>query len=313
MLHDRTSHPTRSTAQQPRLVATAILSLASLAALLVALSVRARAAPPPPLATPGRLRGWWDSGETIDLVAGVAGLAVVAILTYLALVGALATLGALAPGTKLPRVARACMPRVLGAVLAGTVVLTPTSIAAAANGPTPGGPPAPGAGATMRMIHPPRDDAGPRTSGTSDPPAAADEKRTWLPWADEAWPGSAVGRDDPDTAQPEQPPRSDPPPRSDAQERSAPSLDTSPLTPTRTQSAGVPPTPSRYTVRPGDHLWSIAEQVVVAATGDRAEADPTDRQVGRYWRLLIEANADRVSDPDVILPGRELVLPPPPG
>ena len=214
MLHDRTSHPTRSTAQQPRLVATAILSLASLAALLVALSVRARAAPPPPLATPGRLRGWWDSGETIDLVAGVAGLAVVAILTYLALVGALATLGALAPGTKLPRVARACMPRVLGAVLAGTVVLTPTSIAAAANGPTPGGPPAPGAGATMRMIHPPRDDAGPRTSGTSDPPAAADEQRTWLPWADEAWPGSAVGRDDPDTAQPEQPPRSDPPPRS---------------------------------------------------------------------------------------------------
>ncbi len=154
MLHDRTSHPTRSTAQQPRLVATAILSLASLAALLVALSVRARAAPPPPLATPGRLRGWWDSGETIDLVAGVAGLAVVAILTYLALVGALATLGALAPGTKLPRVAGACMPRILGAVLAGTVALTPTSMAAAANGPTPGGPPAPGAGATMRMIDP---------------------------------------------------------------------------------------------------------------------------------------------------------------
>ncbi len=169
MPHDRTSHPTRSTAQPPRLVATAILSLASLAALLVALSVRHRVAPPPPLATPDRLSDWWAAGEPIDLVAGVAGLAVAVILTYLALVGALATLAALAPGTKLPRVARACMPRILGAVVAGTVALTPTSMAAAADGPTPGGPPAPGAGATMRMIDPPRDDAGPRTS---DAPAS---------------------------------------------------------------------------------------------------------------------------------------------
>ena len=104
MPHDRTSHPTRSTAQPPRLVATTILSLASLAALLVALSVRHRVAPPPPLATrpAERLVG---RGRADRSRRGRRGLAVAVILTYLALVGALATLAALAPGTKLPRVA----------------------------------------------------------------------------------------------------------------------------------------------------------------------------------------------------------------
>ena len=133
MLHDRTSHPTRSTAQQPRLVATAILSLASLAALLVALSVRARAAPPPPLATPGRLRGWWDSGETIDLV-GQASRASPSWPSS-------PTWRSSARSQPWERWRRArssheshgpACPRVVGAVLAGTVVLTPTSIAAAA-------------------------------------------------------------------------------------------------------------------------------------------------------------------------------------
>ena len=183
MLHDRT---TRSTAQRPRPVAPAILSVAALAALVVALSIRDRVAPPPPLGNPDRLSSWWSAGEAIDLVAGVAGLTVVVILSYLTLVGALSTFAALAPGTKLPRVARACMPRVLGAVLAGTVALTPTSMAAAVNGPTPGGPPGPGAGATMRMIDQTRDNADRRTSGTIQTPAAAGDQRTWLPWADAA-------------------------------------------------------------------------------------------------------------------------------
>jgi nucleoid-associated protein YgaU len=35
--------------------------------------------------------------------------------------------------------------------------------------------------------------------------------------------------------------------------------------------------------------------------------------VGRYWRRLIDANRDRLVDPgnpDLLLPGQELVLPP---
>ena len=310
MLHDRTTRPT---APRLRPVAPAILSVAALAALVVVLSIRDRVAPPPPLGNPDRLSSWWSAGEAMDLVAGVAGLTVVVILSYLTLVGALSTFAALAPGTKLPRVARACMPRVLGAVLAGTVALTPTSVAAAVNGPTPGGPPGPGAGATMRMIDQTRDNADRRTSGTIQTPAAAGDQRTWLPWADAHWPGSAADQGHPDAVRPERPPTDDPSMRPDGQERSAPSPDTSPLTPTRTASAELPATPGRYRVRPGDHLWSIAEQVVVASSRERAEAAPTDRQVGRYWELLIEVNADRVSDPDVILPGDELVLPPPPG
>ncbi|MHB1139391.1 MAG: LysM peptidoglycan-binding domain-containing protein [Microthrixaceae bacterium] len=62
-----------------------------------------------------------------------------------------------------------------------------------------------------------------------------------------------------------------------------------------------------HVVEPGDHLWSIAEQVLTA------EGSPTDeRAVATYWRILVEENRDRLvdpEDPDLIFPGQELVLP----
>lgn len=59
-----------------------------------------------------------------------------------------------------------------------------------------------------------------------------------------------------------------------------------------------------HTVQPGEHFWSIAEQVV-AERG-------LDVQVADYWRLLVEANRDRLVDPgnpDLLYPGQQLVLP----
>jgi nucleoid-associated protein YgaU len=55
-------------------------------------------------------------------------------------------------------------------------------------------------------------------------------------------------------------------------------------------------TPATWVVQPGDHLWSIAERT---AQGD----------VGRHWVRLVEANRDRLADPDLVLPGQEVVLP----
>lgn len=51
-----------------------------------------------------------------------------------------------------------------------------------------------------------------------------------------------------------------------------------------------------WVVQPGDHLWSIAART---APGD----------VVRYWVQLVEANRDRLPDPDLVLPGQVLVLP----
>lgn len=60
----------------------------------------------------------------------------------------------------------------------------------------------------------------------------------------------------------------------------------------------------------GDSLWSIAQEHLEDELG---EHDLSDETVAAYWRILIEANTDRLSDPqnpDLILPGQQFVLPP---
>ena len=68
-------------------------------------------------------------------------------------------------------------------------------------------------------------------------------------------------------------------------------------------------TPGRvHRVAAGEHFWSIAADAVSARLG----RTPEDDEVVRYWMALIDANRDRLadpSDPDLIHPGLELVLP----
>ena len=62
-------------------------------------------------------------------------------------------------------------------------------------------------------------------------------------------------------------------------------------------------------VAEGDSFWSIAADEVGRSLG-RA---PLDREVADYWNGLIEANRDRLpdpSDPDLIVPGMRLAVPP---
>ena len=78
----------------------------------------------------------------------------------------------------------------------------------------------------------------------------------------------------------------------------------------------VPPTPAidltAWVVEPGDSFWSIAADVTAAPDGSPAD----ERTVTRYWHALIEANRSRLPDPrnpDLLVPGQHLTVPPPAG
>lgn len=83
-----------------------------------------------------------------------------------------------------------------------------------------------------------------------------------------------------------------------------------PAIPVPAPAAAPAPAPPPETIRvaPGMSFWSIAEEVLAD------EGRPTaERDVARYWRTLIDANLDRLvaaGNPDLLLPGQELVLPP---
>ena len=77
------------------------------------------------------------------------------------------------------------------------------------------------------------------------------------------------------------------------------------LVPLASDTAAEPSGDQRptWTVEQGDHLWAIAEAQV---------GDTDDHAVHDYWIRLIELNRDRFvvpEDPDLILPGQELLLP----
>ena len=68
-------------------------------------------------------------------------------------------------------------------------------------------------------------------------------------------------------------------------------------------------TPITVTLRPGDHLWLVAERALTAADHQQ----PTNARIEHYWRALIDANRDRLADPanpDLVYAGQILLLPP---
>jgi nucleoid-associated protein YgaU len=87
------------------------------------------------------------------------------------------------------------------------------------------------------------------------------------------------------------------------------------VTVTAAGAPGLPPAPAlpavdatTWLVEAGDSLWSIAREVVHTARPDAA-----DRTVTRYWRTLTEVNRTRLVDPgnpDLLVPGQQLTLPP---
>lgn len=84
----------------------------------------------------------------------------------------------------------------------------------------------------------------------------------------------------------------------------------------RVEADAQPPSPpapagEAWTVRAGDHFWSIAREVLTR-TWTRP---PTDAETDPYWRTLVEANRHRLADPgnaDLLFAGQVLGVPPPP-
>lgn len=74
----------------------------------------------------------------------------------------------------------------------------------------------------------------------------------------------------------------------------------------------VPAQPAReWHVEPGQHFWSIAEQVLHEAW-DRA---PHDDEIEPYWRALVAENRAVLADPDnpdLVYPGQVFKVPSPP-
>lgn len=146
----------------------------------------------------------------------------------------------------------------------------------------------------MHLVEPPNTDGPP----TTDTPSTVDDPRTSLPWADPPMlePEEQVEMEQVDPEQPSAP-GAGPPAADRGAEQPGPAA---------TPSATVLPGPQRvHVVAPGEHFWGIAEEVV-------AQRPDAGLEVAHYWRLLVEANRDRLVDrdnPDLIHPGQELVLP----
>lgn len=87
--------------------------------------------------------------------------------------------------------------------------------------------------------------------------------------------------------------------------------------PVVTPVAQVPPAPlapapaaDRWTVKPGECFWSIADDVLARHLG----RSPTDAEIVPYWRRLIEANRSELAhrdNPDLIFPAQVFVIPAP--
>jgi hypothetical protein len=74
-----------------------------------------------------------------------------------------------------------------------------------------------------------------------------------------------------------------------------------------------PPAPAatdRWTVRPGECFWTIADDVLATHLG----RSPTDAEIVPYWRRLIEANRAELAhrdNPDLVFPAQVFVVPAP--
>ncbi len=84
---------------------------------------------------------------------------------------------------------------------------------------------------------------------------------------------------------------------------------TGPLAADTPSPVGVDQNPSTVVVARGDNVWSISEHRLETDLG----REPADLEIVPYWRQVIDANRDRYvqpGNPNLILPGQVLVLPP---
>jgi hypothetical protein len=252
------------------------------------------------------------SADPVEAIAAGARLVAIVVLAYLVLIAAANLLASFVPAERRRapawRVLHSLTPRWLAMASVG-VVLGAGPVAAEQPGGAAVERPAPvmevvgaatvtpttsaaprGQGSTTTVPDSTRPSAAPRTTSSDDDGAPG------MPWADDPEPPAI------DPASPLQPL---PDPETAAGRTATAQRPVGSGSPSIDQ---LPPSAAVYRVQPGDHFWSIAEQVVIGRDGPTA----SDSAVAAYWRRLVDANRDRLvdpSNPDLILPGQVFDLP----
>jgi nucleoid-associated protein YgaU len=303
------------------LVATAVLVLGEVAATF----------PPPPGHDLGALLRWCEVTPPLEAAASLLRLVAVGLTWYLLVATAIGLVGRAVGLRHLVRVADRVSPPALRRLLAGAVgaglvaqlvLLSPTVAAAGEPAVMRALPeePEPAGTTTMRTL-PER--PAPTTTMRTLPEAPAPTSTTTmqvLPPDPEPTSTTTMQVLPPDPEPtstttmrtlPEQPaPASTttmhvlPPSGGQVEARSTATLR---ALPDEASPALAAPT---WTVRPGDHLWHVAEVVLALDHGSA----PPDVEVDAYVDLLVAANRDVLvhpDDPDLVLPGQVLHLPAP--
>ncbi len=234
---------------------------------------------------PRRWAEWATGQDALDVATQAARVLTVLLLAYLAVVALAHLVAAVAPRRGTIGLARLVTPRFLAGSLAGLVALSGASSVGASMTPGRAADPSPGGTnpPVMRLL----DELAPSTSTTTATPPAVE------------------------TSAPAPPPTVTPPtvtPTVGVPSDAGPELAPMPPDVRGPAPAAVPvATPDRHSIHVvavGEHLWSIAERVLV----DRG-ATTNDPEVAAYWARLIDANRHQLRDPNLILPGQHLDLP----
>lgn len=256
----------------------------------------------PQLSEPSSWPGWLVSRSTDAVVLALirlgalwAGAYLLAVLAFGTVARALRWRPLIRVGDMLtPPSLRGFLDRATGVAAAGTVVVAsftagaPHVGAADVHQRPPGG--AHGPPITLRGLAGPVPDRAPTTTTTIPmPPVVTPAVEAMAP-------------PPPATVPPAPPPAPPPPPEH-------PPAVTAEAPPT----APAPPAPGgeTWTVRGGDNFWTIAHRLLADAWG----RPPSARETDPYWRALVEANRSGLVDPgnpDLLLPGQVLAVPPPP-
>lgn len=270
--------------------------------------------------SPDGLASWMSTRDPITVAMAVVRLLTLGVAYHLLAVTGLAVLGSLG---HLPLLSRAAdllalpgthglLRRAVGATISASTLVpslaahatpTPSSVvvlrvdhgdpAQAQPGPAGDQAPATGSGSSVTLQVEEDPDGGSRASGEGQASLTVED-----PGAQAAAPGPPVPEPPDPGSVPVPAPAPEPPGPG-----SAPAL----APPVSTPSATAP-TVDRWVVHRGDHLWSISERVLARTWG----RSPSEQETDSYWREVILANAS-VANPDLVVPGQSIVLPPVPG
>ncbi|MFZ4519054.1 MAG: LysM peptidoglycan-binding domain-containing protein [Microthrixaceae bacterium] len=256
--------------------------LAALVGLLMLDGPRLRLPASP---APSDLTAWWSGRPSLDAVAALARCVAVAAITGLLVCVAVTVLHQLRPG-RLSRALVRVVPRWLRIPLATAcaALLTAAPVGASGDGGATGAPlPRTDDVPTMWVVGPAATSI-PSTHDRTGPPSTV---LTAAAVSSPTGPGGAAPTGTPPIDSPPDGP------------------------PVAADPAPAHPAGTEVVVRPGDHLWGLAADALAEHLG----RSPSEAEVAPYWRATMAANASRLvvrGNPDLILPGQVLVLPPPP-